>query len=394
MKNKISPNVVLLGVVSLLNDISSEMVYPIVPIFLTTVLGAPVSVVGFVEGMADAVAKILMAVSGYMSDRVHKRKLFVGAGYSLASMSHLLMAIANLWPIVLVARVLNRSGKGIRTAARDAMITESTEKQDRGFSFGIHRTMDDFGGVVGPLLSVLFLSWLGISYKNLFLIAFLPSLIGALIIFIFIKETKKILAQRKTETFSFKKTGTPFKVFLLISFIFAIGNSSDAFLVLRAQSLGMSISLTVFTYVMYNITNSLFSVPAGLIADKIGFKRVMATGFVTFAVVYFLFGYINDSKYIWILFPLYGVYMALTDGVGKAYISKLIPHEVSATAFGLYQTIMGFATLASSILAGFMWTTLGNRSPFYFGAVMALLAELMFFIFSKHLKTQEQLDQQ
>ena len=394
MKNKkISPNIILLGVVSLLNDISSEMVYPIVPIFLTSVLGVPVSVVGLVEGIADGVSKVVMSISGFWSDKIQRRKLFVGVGYSFASISHLLMSTAGIWPIVLFARVLNRTGKGVRTAARDAIITESTAKENRGISFGIHRTMDDFGGVVGPLLSIVFISWLGMSYRNFFLVAFIPSIIGTLIIFFFIKELKKKEITKEVLRFSWSKTGKPFRIFLLISFIFALGNSSDAFLILRSQNLGLSVGLVVFTYVLFNITNSLFSIPAGIVADKLGYKRVLAAGFVIFALVYFLFGFISDAKYVWILFPIYGLYMALTDGISKAYISKLIPHEVSASAFGIYQTIMGFATLFASLIAGYMWTHLGTRAPFYFGAYMAIMAEILFFTLSKHLKSAELADQ-
>lgn len=383
---KISKNILLLGVVSFLNDVASEMVYPIVPIFLTTILGAPATIVGIIEGIADAAAKILMAISGMASDRIHKRKLFVGIGYSFSSISHLLMSLANSWPLVLVARVINRTGKGVRTAARDAIISDSVEKANRGISFGIHRTMDDLGGVVGPLLSILFLSWFAYDYRKVFVFAFIPSLLGALIIFFFIKETKNKQEKIKVPMFQWSNTSSAFRIFLLISTVFAIGNSSDVFLVLRSQNLGMSVGLTVFTYVLFNITNSLFSIPAGIIADKVGFKRVMAAGFVIFSLVYFGFGYIDDPKYIWVLFPLYGVFMALTDGVSKAYISRLVPHEVAASAFGIYQTTMGFATLAASVIAGVMWSSNGPRSPFYFGAVMAILAEALFFGLSKKLE--------
>jgi len=185
-KKGVSGNILVLGLVSFLNDVASEMVYPIVPIFLTAVLGAPASIVGIVEGIADAVAKLLMAMSGIWSDKIHKRKLFVGIGYSFSTLSHLLMSMATIWPMVLLGRVTNRTGKGVRTAARDAMITESTKKENRGISFGIHRTMDDLGGVVGPLLAIGLLAWFGNNYRMIFLLAFIPSLIGVLIILFFI----------------------------------------------------------------------------------------------------------------------------------------------------------------------------------------------------------------
>lgn len=182
---KVSKNIFVLGIVSFLNDVASEMVYPVVPIFLTTVLGAPAAIVGLVEGIADATSKILMAVSGVWSDKIHKRKLFVGAGYSFSTLSHLLMSLALAWPMVMFARVINRTGKGVRTAARDAIITESTVRENRGISFGIHRTMDNLGGVLGPLLSILLLAWFSNNYRLIFFLAFIPSLIGVLIILFF-----------------------------------------------------------------------------------------------------------------------------------------------------------------------------------------------------------------
>lgn len=382
-------NVILLGIVSFLNDVASEMVYPIVPIFLSTVLGAPASIVGLIEGIADGVSKILMAISGLVSDKIHKRKLFVGVGYSFSSLSHLMMALSSTWPLVLFGRVINRAGKGIRTAARDAIITESASKENRGLVFGIHRTMDDLGGVVGPLLAVLLL-WLSVdNFKLIFFLAFIPSLIGAVIIFLFIKETRSSDGFFKKINFEWSKTNLSFRVFLFISFIFAIGNSSDVFLVLRAQNLGMSTSLTVLTYVVFNITNSLFSIPAGRVADKVGFKRVMSAGFLIFSFVYFLFGTIKSPVYVWLLFPIYGVYMAFTDGVGKAYISKLVPGEVSASAFGIYQTLMGVATFIASSVAGLLWSSFGPSTPFYFGSCMSLLACVLFFSLSKYIKTHQ-----
>lgn len=386
---KVTRNVWVLGVVSLLNDVASEMVYPIVPIFLTSILGVPAFIVGLVEGIADAVAKLLMAISGIWSDRIHKRKLFVGIGYSFSTFSHLIMSLAYFWPMVLFARVINRTGKGIRTAARDAIITESTIKENRGVSFGIHRTMDDLGGVIGPILTIVLLAKLKNNYRLLFFLAFIPSLIGVLVVVFGIRDVVPTIKTKIFPRFEWNKTNASFRIFLFISFLFAVGNSSDVFLILRAQNLGLSVGLTIFTYVLFNITNSTFSLPAGIAADKIGFKRVLALGMVIFALVYFGFGYISTPDLVWILFPVYGVFMALTDGVGKAYISKLVPHEVSASAFGIYQTLMGVATLLASSIAGLLWTVLGPRTPFYFGATMAILAELVFFVLSKRIKLLE-----
>ncbi len=382
-KSKISFRVVILGVVSLLNDIASEMIYPIVPIFLISVLGAPALIVGLIEGLADAISKILMAFSGVMSDRSQKRKPFVVWGYSLATISHLIMSISYTWPVVLFARVIHRTGKGIRTSARDALITENAEKQQRGRNFGFHRTMDSLGAVVGPLLSILLLKLLHDNYRQLFLIAFIPALVGVLLILFFIKEEKKKPLGVNGLKFEWAKTNASYKIFLLISFIFAIGNSSNVFMILRAQNLGLSLGLTLFTYVLFNTTMSLFSLPAGILADKIGARKILFIGFLLFAFVYLSFGYIDSSGWIWVLFPIYGIFMALTDGVSNTYISKLVPHEISASAFGIYQTLMGVATFLASTIAGALWTLVSVRSPFYFGGVMALIAAFLFLILTK-----------
>lgn len=388
-KKTLSTNVMVLGVVSLLNDVASEMVYPIVPIFLMTVLGAPALVVGIIEGIADSSSKILMAFTGIVSDRLQKRKEFVTWGYSFATLSHLIMSLAHSWPLVLVARVINRVGKGLRTSARDALITESTEKVDRGRSFGWHRMMDSFGSVLGPLLSVWLLQMSRNNYSQLFFMAFIPALLGVLLVVFFVKEKKKVALGLQGMRFQWGKTNASFRIFLAISFIFTLGNSSSVFMILRAQNLGLSVTMTVFTYVLSNLTYALFSLPAGIISDRIGSRKVLFTGFLLFALVYLAFGIINESALIWILFPIYGVYMAITDGVGKSYISKLIPHEISASAFGIYDTAMGLGTFLASTIAGALWTFAGVRSPFYFGGMMAIVAAGLFFTLTKRIRLKQ-----
>ncbi len=390
MKIKLfSKNIIFLSIVSFLNDISSEMVYPIVPIFLTSVLGVPTTVIGLVEGLADASSKILMSVTGFVSDTIHKRKLFVTLGYSFSALSHLTMALSTSWPLVLFSRVLNRSGKGLRTSARDALIAESTKKENRGLSFGIHRTMDGLGGVLGPILSIWLLYLFAQNYKLIFFLAFIPAVLGALIVYLFVNDNTKKKGDDLSMRFEWKKTSTAFKVFLIISFIFAIGNSSDAFLILRSQNLGMSVSLTIFAYVIYNLVSSLFSIPAGLLADRIGPKKLIFSGFLIFSLVYFLFGIAKSDEIVWLLFPMYGVFMGLTEGVSKMYVSKLVPHEISGSAFGVYQTTMGVATLIASTTAGWLWSAVSPSSPFFFGSAMAILAAGLFLGLSKQLRVAE-----
>jgi len=386
IKKKLPLNVWILGIVSLLNDIASEMVYPVIPIFLISVLGAPVMIVGIIEGLADSTSKILTAFTGLASDRLQKRKLFVTLGYGFATVSHFVMSIAYVWPVVMFGRVINRIGKGMRTSARDALITESTEKINRGRSFGIHRTMDKAGAVLGPIISIFILKALNNNYHQLFFIAFIPALVGAILIVLFIKEKAKLPLGPNGMKFQWSKANDSYKIFLLISVIFTLGNSSDAFLILRSQNLGLSVGLTIFTYVLFNLTYSVFSVPAGIVADKIGARKVLFIGFLIFAFVYACFGFVDKPDYVWILFPIYGIYNALTDGVANSYISKLIPHEISASAFGIYQTLLGIATFLASAIAGMLWTYIDVKAPFYFGSGLAVIASLLFLFLTKKIK--------
>jgi len=381
----LSKNVWIMGVVSLLNDLSSETVYPLVPIFLTSVLGAPASIVGLIEGIADASANFFMALSGFVSDKYQRRKPFVVAGYGLSTISKFILAVSFTWPTVLVSRITNRLGKGVRTTARDALIIESTEKSDRGRVFGFHRTLDNVGAIIGPFLAIILLQVLNGNYRQVFFWAFIPSAVAMTLLF-FLSEKKKSSLDLRGIRFEWRKANTSFKLFLFISFIFALGNSSTAFMILRAQNLGLSVSLTMLAYVMLNITSSVFSIPAGIMADKIGPKRVLFFGYLVFSYVYLVFGMARDSNVVWLLFPVYGLFMALTEGVGKAYLSRLIPHEIAASAFGIYQVTIGTAAFLASFLAGVMWTAISPSTPFIFGSVLAFVAASLFYFLSQWIR--------
>ena len=389
MENKlgISKNVFVLGLVSFFNDVASEMIYPLVPIFLTSVLGAPVAIVGLIEGMAESTASVLKVVSGWLSDKWRKRKIFVVAGYSFSAISKILLSLAHSWPFVLLARFVDRFGKGTRTSARDALIAESSENSVRGRAFGFHRGLDTLGAVVGPLIALLAIHFLDNNFRLIFFLAFIPAFIGILLLLFFVKEKKKEANSLDTFHFNWRELNPSFKIFLLISFIFALGNSSDAFLILRAQNLGLSLTLVVLAYVLFNFTYALFSTPAGIIADKIGPKKVLLAGFLLFSGVYLFFGLTSSSLFLWFLFPVYGIYMALTEGVGKAYISNLVPQEKTGTAFGIYQTIIGLCTFFASFIAGILWTYIGVRLPFIFGSIMALISAFLFVVLGKKDKT-------
>ena len=377
-KLKMSKNVVLLGWVSFFNDIASEMIYPVVPIFLTTVLGAPVVAVGLIEGVAESTASFLKVVSGWFSDKFKRRKPFVVLGYSLSTFAKIIFGFAYHWPTVFVGRFVDRLGKGTRTSARDALIADSTDPAIRGKAFGLHRSLDTLGAVVGPIVALIFLAGVSQNLRLIFFFAFIPSLIGILLLVFFIKDVPKENTKAQKPKFRFSQLSPSFKIFLLISVVFAIGNSSDAFLILRAKDLGMSNFLTIFTYVLFNITYALFSLPAGILSDKIGFRKVLIVGFLIFALVYFGFGIIQTSWLVWLLFLIYGFYMAFTDGVGKAYISKIVPPEQMGTCLGIYQTATGICVLFASLIAGALWTYVNPQITFFYGAFLAIISILLF----------------
>lgn len=380
----ISRNVFALGLVSFFNDVASEIVYPLVPIFLTSVLGAPATIVGLVEGIAEATASTLKVISGWLSDRWRKRKPFVLAGYSLSAISKIVLGLASTWPVVLVGRFIDRFGKGVRTSARDALISESSDSKSRGRAFGFHRALDTMGAVVGPLIAILALHYLEDDLRLIFFLAFIPACIGVLLLLLLVREKKADEGSSPAPRFRWRELDPSFKVFLLIGLIFALGNSSDAFLILRAQDLGLSTILVVLAYVLFNLTYAVFAMPAGIVADRIGPRRVILAGFLLFAVVYLLYGLAGSSLYLWFLFPFYGMYMAFTEGVGKAYISNLCSREKAGTVFGLYQTTIGICTFFASLIAGFLWTYIGPSAPFIFGSITALASAVLFVVPRNH----------
>lgn len=372
---KIPKNVFVLGIVSFFNDIASEMIYPIVPIFLTAVLGVPVSIVGLIEGIAEATASITKFISGYISDKTKKRKIFVVFGYSFSSISKLLIGLAISWPFVLFARFIDRLGKGVRTSARDSLLLQNTTEKNKGFIFGFHRSFDSAGAVIGPLLALVLLSLLEENMRLIFFLAFIPSFIGVLLLIIFVREKKRDALREKIKiSFKWSNLNPNFKFFLIISLIFSIGNSSDAFLILRAKDLGLTTTLVVLSYVLYNIFQTIFSTPAGSLADKIGAKRVFTYGLLIFSFVYFMFGIIKSPVFIWVLFPIYGLYIAFTDGVSKAYISENISEKQSGTYFGIYQMGIALASFFASFIAGILWTKINPSATFFYGSIMAFIA--------------------
>lgn len=379
MKNRLPGAVYVLGAVSFFNDVASEMLYPVMPIFLTQVLGAPVAVVGLIEGVADGSAAIFKTIFGRWSDRIGKRKPFVFSGYSASAVSKVVIAFSNLWGVVFIGRVVDKFGKGLRTGARDALLLDASNDKNRGLVFGVHRSMDSAGAVVGPLIALGLLAAFHNDIRKILYIAVIPSLIGVVLI-TFVRETKRaeIVSATPLPKLNFKTLPRELKIFLVASGLFALGNSSDSFLILRSKNLGLSLSLVVLAYVVYNIVYTIASVPAGNLADKIGPKRVFIAGIVIYVLVYAGFAINKSTAGIWGLFAVYGLYIALTDGVSKALVGQYINKKEAGGIYGLLQTITSIGILLASIIGGILWTTVGPWATFAFGAISAALALLVF----------------
>ncbi|MEN6617332.1 MAG: MFS transporter [Syntrophorhabdus sp.] len=379
----INRNIVAISLVSFLNDISSEMIYPVVPIFLVSVLNAPVTIVGLIEGIAEATANLMRVFSGYFSDRFQKRKPFMIAGYALSTLSKIVIAAATGWIMVLGARFLDRFGKGVRTAARDALLSNASHENYRGKVFGFHRGLDTLGAMAGPLAAFFLLRLFENNLRIIFYIAFLPAVAGLILLAIFVRDIRKNKI-RSSPGVSWNlrnvRLTRDFKIFLVVSVIFALGNSSDAFLILRAHNLGFSVGTTILVYALFNVVYAIFSLPAGIISDRIGGKKVLLCGFALFALTYALLGFIDKPVFLWVLFPLYGIFMALTEGVGKAYISLHTRSETAGTIYGIYQTVTGLSTFPASLAAGFLWKYASPGAPFFFGAAMAFIAFVVFLL--------------
>lgn len=387
LKDGLSKNVITLGIVSGLTDISSEMLYPVIPIFLTSILNAPMTALGIIEGIAEATASILKVWSGYISDRIRKRKPLIVWGYTLSAISKPLMALAGSWIFVLFARFIDRVGKGIRTSPRDALIASSTPKEHWGKAFGFHRAMDTFGAAIGPLIT-LYLLYLfgekGQSYRNIFIIAFIPAILGVFILVRYINDTvKELKATDDNQRKIYLNFSLDFKLFLLISSLFFTAKFSDAFLIMKAKNIGLSTSKIIWIYFTYNILYTIFSTPAGIISDKIGKIKTFIFGFLIYFIV--CLGFSNATKEIdiWIFFAIYSLYGALSEGISKAIISSLTKEENRATALGFYHGLTGLSLLLSSSIAGLLWEKISSSAPFYFSASVSIISSISIIIWSK-----------
>ncbi len=373
----ISRNVFLLSLVSLFTDISSEMLYPLVPMFLTATLGVAPSVVGIIEGAAEMTASLLKAFSGWWSDQVGRRLPFVISGYALSAVSKPVLALAYAWPMVLVARVSDRFGKGLRGTARDAILAESSTASMRGRAFGFHRSADQLGAVIGPLLAVPLLGFFAGNHRPIFLVAFLPGAISTALLLLVRETGRKATGSAPPPNFRWSETTPAFRKFLFVTLLFAIGNSSDVFLLLRARQLGIAESAIFVLYALYNGVTVAAAWPAGIVSDRIGRLAMLTTGFALFAAIYSGFAMAASARAIWWLFAAYGLYSALTEGIARAFAVDLAGKEHRGTALGLHALATGITTFAASSIAGWLWTKRGAPAAFYYGAITAALSAVL-----------------
>jgi MFS family permease len=390
----LSPNIVFIGFISLLTDVSSELIFTLMPLFLTNVLGVATVVIGLIEGIAESTASLLKLLSGWLSDKLRNRKYLSFIGYALSALSKPFMLIANAWGPILAIRFADRFGKGIRAAPRDALVGDSVDEDNRGKAYGFHKAMDTSGAALGLILAALVVFLLQRDVVNLqfdtyhwmIIIGIIPAFI-ALFFFIFIKEPPKktvdVCIAEVADSAEEKALDKRFKIFMAIMFLFTLGNSSDAFIVLRAQNLGNSVLLISIMLIMFNVVYALFSMPAGILSDKLGRRKVIIAGWIIYALVYLGLAAVNHGWMIWLLYAFYGLYYGLTQGVYRALVCDLVPEERRGTAFGLYNGIVGITLLPASLIAGWLWQSVSPGAPFYFGAALAGLSAIGLMMFVK-----------
>ncbi len=367
----LDPQIRVLGWVSLLADLSSEIVYPLFPIFVTTVLGAPVALLGLIEGVAEATASVTKYPFGQAADYTGRHRPFVLGGYGLAAAGKLILALSFVWPVALAGRFIDRLGKGMRTASRDDLIAVRVRPGRQGLAFGLHRSMDTLGAVAGPLVALALVE-LDVPLRWIFAVAVVPALLSVLVIARRVKEHR---AEPRRQAFRLALPASPaFRWLLAGSLVFALGNSSDMFILLRAKEAGLSTSLVILLYVLYNVVYAGASLPLGGLSDRVGQYRLVLAGYAVFAAVYVGFAVAGSGWSLAALFAAYGLYIAATEGTSKALVGRAVPSGQRASALGLYSTATGLAGFAASTVGGLLWSAFGAWATFVYGAVAAVAA--------------------
>jgi MFS family permease len=383
-------NVWAVSLTSFFMDISSEMVINLLPLFLSSVLGVKTNLIGLIEGIAEATASLLKVFSGWLSDRLRMRKWLAVAGYALSTLAKPFFYWANSWGMIAGVRWADRVGKGIRTAPRDALVADAVAEENRGLAFGLHRAADTGGAVLGLIIALLVV-WAAqagggdlqaSTFRAVVLISLLPAVLAVLSLALGARDVP-VAQQREAPRFAFKALGKPFVAFMVIVGIFDLGNSSDAFLVLRARERGLSVVGVLAMLVTFNLVYTLVSMPAGSLSDRIGRRKVIVGGWLVYAAIYFGFAVAGAGWHVWALYAIYGLYYGLAYGTTKAMVADIVVPEVRGTAYGTYNAVLGILDFPASLIAGILWSGLGRwgglgpSAPFYFGAAMALLAALL-----------------
>ena len=386
-------NIVFIGLISFFTDISTEMVYPLIPLYLVSAFGATPAMLGLIEGIAESLASLLKVFSGYLTDRSQKKKAIAFIGYSTGMIYKFALIFANSWPGILGARVIDRFGKGIRTAPRDVLVSESVDKDNMGKAFGLHKALDMFGAALGILITYFIIrnSAGDFDYRRLFMLSIIPAVLG-LCMFVFVKQKKQVREEKKRELFwiNIKKIDTQLKIYLLVVFLFTLGHSSSAFFVLKAKMAGFDDANVILLFFLYHIVASVSSMPLGRLSDRIGRKNLLVPGYLVFALCYLSFAFGNNKFAMGMAFVLYGMYTAMITGVERAFIAEISPPGLKGTMFGLHSTVAGIALLPASVIAGLLWNTFGAAIPFVFGAGLSVISTIILLVFIKRGKAHNE----
>ena len=382
-RSALSRNVKALAAVSLLTDVASEMIYPLLPLFLATVLGASATVIGTIEGLAETTASMLKLVSGWWSDRLGRRKPFVVAGYGLAALVRPLMGLAMTPWHVLIVRLSDRTGKGIRQSARDALLADSAQESQRGRAFGFVRAGDNAGAMIGPLVAWVMLELGSVPLRTVFLWSTLPGVLGVIVLVLLVKDkggpASRELVAAPRPALGLAKLGRPFWRYLAVLLLFTLGNSTDAFLLLRASQLGVATALVPVLWAVFSLVKMICSVPGGALSDRLGRRPLILFGWTLFASSYLLFGRATAAWQVWALFGLYGIALGLSEGVERALVSDLVPVARRGEAYGWFNFVIGIGALPASLLFGIVWDRIGPRAAFTMGASLVAAAAIGLF---------------
>ncbi len=379
-------NILFTGITSFLTDTSVKMVYSVMPMFLMS-MGASKTSLSLIEGIAESTASLLKTISGFWSDKIGRNKPFMIIGYGLSALIMPLYAVVISPMQVLYLRFIERVGKGIRTAPRDSLVAGSVTNGETGKSFGLQKAMDNSGAIVGPLIAFALLSFFPNNYQLIFLLAGIPSFMAIFVIIFGIKEAKKN-KENLFKKFHFNDFPKKYYLFLIIIFIFTLGNSTDALLLVKANEVGVKVAFIPLVYLVTSIVSVLLAIPIGVLSDKIGKEKILIFGFLIYAIVYFGFGVTGSISVIVALFALYGLYSAATDGIQKAFISDIIDENKKGTGLGIYNAMIGITLLPASLIAGILYDKVNSSIPFYFGTLTAIVSALLMLLFTRKTKLE------